>query len=110
MQRVSNALQHPKNDRIVRGGRSLSPTRDHNMKAFRNIAILAALALSGLACGSATVPAGSEYIDVTGTVTMADGKPLKTGTIAFEPTEAGKTGRVMGALLKSAREGKEVSV
>ena len=60
------------------------------MKALRNFTLLAALALSGFACGPANVPAGFEFVDVTGTVTMADGKPLKSGTITFEPSEAGK--------------------
>ena len=36
-------------------------------------------------CSSSPAPAMGEYVDVRGKVTLANGSPLKSGTIYFEP-------------------------
>lgn len=60
------------------------------MRTFLRSAV-AVVCASLLGCGSGGehVPAGMEFVDVTGTVATADGKPLKAGTIHFAPAEAG---------------------
>ncbi len=49
-----------------------------------SLSMLAGLAFS-VGCSTSTAPAMGDYIEVSGTVLLADGSPMKTGTIHFEP-------------------------
>ena len=51
---------------------------------------LAAMLLLQLGCGSSPAPAQGDYLDVSGTVTLADGSPMKSGTIHFEADGTGR--------------------
>ena len=55
-----------------------------------SLAALAAFALFPAGCGTSPAPAQGDYLDVSGTVTLADGSPMKSGTIHFEPDGAGR--------------------
>ncbi len=55
-----------------------------SVRYFPSLSILAVMIFS-VGCGTSTAPAMGEYIEVSGTVTLADGSPMKTGTIHFEP-------------------------
>ncbi len=53
--------------------------------------LASASVLVGCGSGGEHVPTGGlDFVDVTGTVAMTDGKPLKSGTVYFNPAEAGK--------------------
>jgi len=52
--------------------------------------LLIPFACCGCEGGGAYVSPGFDFADVSGVVTLADGKPLKTGTIHFSPVTEGK--------------------
>ena len=52
-----------------------------------SLAFVAGVFLSA-GCGD-TIPASGEMVEVKGTVTLADGKPLKAGMIHFKPDGSG---------------------
>lgn len=60
------------------------------MRAFLATLAFAPLAFSGCGSGGEHVPTAQNFLDVSGTVTAPDGKPLKAGTIHFGVAETGK--------------------
>ena len=52
--------------------------------------LLTPFACCGCEGGGAYVSPGFDFADVSGTVTVGDGKPLKAGTIHFSPVSEGK--------------------
>lgn len=62
------------------------------MRTFARLAALLTLpALAALAgCGNSTAPAMGTPVEVKGTVTLADGRPMKAGSIHFEPDGEGR--------------------
>jgi len=57
---------------------------------FLKSAVLVGCLSAFAGCGPSTVGTDNSYVDVTGTVTLPDGKPLPRGMIHFEPEVAGK--------------------
>jgi len=59
------------------------------MRTLKFAALIACLLVS-VGCGPSTVSTENSYVDVTGTVTLPDGKPMPRGMIHFEPEVPGK--------------------
>ena len=72
------------------------------MRMNHAFAAIACCAL-GIGCGGPSrIPAPFEIVEVTGAVTLADGKPLPTGRLKFEP-EPGQNARSEIAMVKAGK-------
>lgn len=62
------------------------------MRAFVRAAPVVALlvVVTATGCDGTPSPAMGEYVDVKGTVTLADGRPVKAATIYFQPEVPGQ--------------------